>query len=65
MARRDGPDDHSVCEHNVDLTVTEAACPTVVRRTAEIRTGDDHRWPSRVRYRRRGATLARAFTTAE
>lgn len=27
MARRDGPDDHSVCEHNVDLTVTEAACP--------------------------------------
>ena len=27
MARRDGPDDHSVCEHNVDLTVAEAACP--------------------------------------
>ena len=26
MAWRDGPDDYRVCEHNVDLTVTEAAC---------------------------------------
>ena len=44
MARRDGPNDHSV-----NLTVTAASAPIAVRRTAEIRTGDDHRWPNRVR----------------
>ena len=65
MAWRDGPDDYRVCEHNVDLTVTEAACQLqsgAPPKSARAMITDGQ---AVCAHRRRGATLARAFPTAE
>ena len=59
------PDDHSLREHNVDLTVTEAACQLqsgAPPKSARAMITDGR---AVCAHRRRGATLARAFTTAE